>query len=460
MSLLGAVMIVAAALCGLCGATAWGATTGSVEGENAVVSATCSSVSVAYQSFPNLPDNVVSQTLTVHGVKISKSTFTFNGPTGTDVIPIVVPPGAGVVDIHATWNTNGSRGHFDLGVPLKCPPDPSFSIEKRQEIAGSGTGFAASPLTGKVGQTVEYDVVVTNTGNVPLTFGEFTDEHCEDVTGGPAGAVAPGASTTYFCMHVLTEVGPYINSAGVTGTPPHSDGSPVAQTSNTVVVTVPAEPAFSIEKLQEVAGSATGFTKSALVAVVGQTVDYEIVVTNTGNVPLTFEFTDESCEDVTGGPGAGAVAPGVSTTYFCEHLMTSDRPYSNTATEIGTPPPGDGSPVTQTSNTVVVVGNPNELGEHEGENGVVVSTCLSVSITYFNFPNEPGNTVTQVLTIHGVKISKSTFTFNGPTGTDVIPIVVPPGAGVVDIHAMWHTNGFRGHFDLGVALKCMREPAS
>lgn len=83
------------------------------------------------------------------GEKVSKSTFAFNGPTGTDTIPIAVPPGAGNVDVHATWSTNGFKGHFDLGVPLQCPPEPSFSIAKRQEIAGGGGGFTASPLTGK-----------------------------------------------------------------------------------------------------------------------------------------------------------------------------------------------------------------------------------------------------------------------------------------------------------------------
>ncbi len=132
MSLLGAVMIVAAALCGLCGATAWGATTGSVEGENAVVSATCSSVSVAYQSFPNLPDNVVAQTLTIHGVKISKSTVTFNGPTGTDTIPIVVPPGAGVGQF--SLSTQSQKRSTIGGV---CTParGPSVHIGKPTQTA-------------------------------------------------------------------------------------------------------------------------------------------------------------------------------------------------------------------------------------------------------------------------------------------------------------------------------------
>jgi hypothetical protein len=193
---------------------------------------------------------------------------------------------------------------------------------------------------------------------------------------------------------------------------------------------------------------------------VGQTINYEIVVTNTGNVPLFFGgFSDEKCESVTGGPGAESIAPGASTTYFCQHLLTEAKAYSNTARVTGTPPVGDGPPTTNTSNPVVVVTNPSETGTEEGEHGVVTATCSYVSVTYRNFPNLPNNTVTQTLTIHGAAVSKTKFTFNGPTGTDIVgPIVVPPGTGVVDIHASWSTNGSVGHFDIGVSLECPPEP--
>ncbi len=46
--------------------------------------------------------------------------------------------------------------------------ESSFTIVKSQEIKGSGTGFVQSEVTGKVGETVDYKIVVTNTGRVPL----------------------------------------------------------------------------------------------------------------------------------------------------------------------------------------------------------------------------------------------------------------------------------------------------
>jgi hypothetical protein len=443
----------------LSAATAWAETSGSVENENAIVTASCTSVSVTYRNFPNAPNNVVTQTITIHGAVYSKTKFTFNGSSGTITMPIVVPPGPGVVDDHATWNTNGARGHFDLGVPLECPAAPDFSIVKRQKIEGSKTAFTTAPLSGTIGQTVEYEIVIKNTGNVPLVFTSFTDEHCGTLTGSPgATAIERGGSFTLHCSHVLTTAGQYENTATATAERSNGSGSPVTHSSNTVVVNVPPQPAFTISKLQELAGSNAGFTTNPLVGTTGQTVDYEIVLTNAGNVPLTFsEFTDNGCESVTGGPGGIEIAPGGSETYYCEHVLTT-LPYTNTATVTGSPPAGDGSPVTHTSNPVEVVAEPGEEGKEEGENAVVTATCSYISVTYRGFPNQPNNTLTQTITVHGVVVSKTKFTFNGPTGTDYVSIVVPPGTGVADVHAIWSTNGFKGQFDIGVSLECPPVP--
>jgi hypothetical protein len=120
-----------------------------------------------------------------------------------------------------------------------CGCKPAFTIEKRQEIAGSERGFTTSPLTGTIGETVDYEIIVENTGSFPETFTEFTDLHCDPGTlaGGPgASAVTPGQSTTYRCRHVLAATGPYTNEATVTGV--SFVGVPVTHTSNQVVVEV------------------------------------------------------------------------------------------------------------------------------------------------------------------------------------------------------------------------------
>jgi hypothetical protein len=117
-----------------------------------------------------------------------------------------------------------------------------FAIEKSQRIAGSGTGYTTSTVTGSTGQTVEYQIKVTNTGTTSLSLSGFADQYCDSGTlsGGPgAAALAPKETTVYTCSHVLTG-GPVVNVATVTGTPPGE--APLTKTSNAVTAEVAAAP--------------------------------------------------------------------------------------------------------------------------------------------------------------------------------------------------------------------------
>ena len=223
---------------------------------------------------------------------------------------------------------------------------------------GSGSGFTTAKLTGTVGQTVDYEIIVKNTGDEPLTFSPLTDPRCDPgtIAGGPGStSVLPGESTTYTCSHVLASVGTYTNVATVAGTP--SGEAPITHSSPPVEVEVGPAPApsFTIRKLQEIAGTSTGFTTEPLTAAVGQTVDYEIVVDNTGNVPLALSgFTDPRCDagTIAGGPGPSPLAPGASTSYTCSHLLSALGPYVNVAGVTATPP-GE-PPLTAVSHEVQV----------------------------------------------------------------------------------------------------------
>jgi hypothetical protein len=239
--------------------------------------------------------------------------------------------------------------------PPQPTAEPAFSIEKLQEIGGGGKGFTTAPLTGALGQTVHYQIAVKNTGRVGETFSDFADPHCDPgtIAGGPGSSpVAPGEATTFTCSHVLTAVGTYNNQAIVTA---HTiGGAPLTQASNEVVVNVPAEPAFTIEKLQQVGSSA--FTSLALMGAIGQTVEYQIIVKNTGNVSLVFGgLADPHCDagTISGGPGSGPVAPGETTTFTCRHVLASPGTYVNEASLSGSP---EGqAPMTHTSNQVEVI---------------------------------------------------------------------------------------------------------
>lgn len=257
--------------------------------------------------------------------------------------------------------------------PGGCGCELSFTIEKLQQVAGSKRGFTNSALTAAIGDTVDYEIVVTNTSHVPMEFSNFTDANCEPgtTTGGPAVGeeILQTHSTVYTCSRKLTTGCVFTNEATVTGSSIYEGAEPpLTQTSNKVVVEIPClsppppppppappVPAFTIEKRQEIAGSKAGFTTALLKGIVGETVDYQIVVTNTGNTPLKFtNFTDAQCDPATlsGGPGEGAVQPGTGTTYACSHLLASTVTVVNVASVIGSAQ--GAAPLSETSNPVEV----------------------------------------------------------------------------------------------------------
>ena len=243
-------------------------------------------------------------------------------------------------------------------LPPQPTDRPEFTIEKLQRIAGGGT-FVKTPLTGSIGQSVEYEILVSNTGDTPLSLSGFSDAHCDAGTlhGGPgAEALAAGGVAIYTCTHLLASPGTWLNTATVEGTPP--GGAPTGHESNTVEVEVPpahGESGFTVDKLQRIAGEGA-FTHSPLTSTVGKTVEYEIVVENTGQVPLTLSgFSDPKCDPGTlaGGPGEAPLAPGESTTYTCSHVL-GEGTWANVAA-VSAAGPGEETPSPLESPTVEVV---------------------------------------------------------------------------------------------------------
>jgi hypothetical protein len=247
-------------------------------------------------------------------------------------------------------------------LPPQPTEEPSFSIVKSQKIAGTSPGFTTSPLTANVNETVDYQIVVTNTSHVKETFTAFSDPNCGPgtISGGPgAASVAPGESTIYTCSRALKTVGRYTNEATVTGNT--VGGRALTQTSNQVVVSVSAinplkrEPSFTVEKRQRI-GSGASFTTATVEGPVDSTVEYEIVVKNTGNVVLGLAgFTDANCDSGTlVGPGQAELAPGHETTYTCTRFLSHTGTFDNVATVTATPA---GEPVLppMTSNQVEAI---------------------------------------------------------------------------------------------------------
>jgi hypothetical protein len=220
------------------------------------LSVTCQQISVTYSGFNDLPGNTVTEVITVDAQHVMTRTFTFDGPTGTDTFPFTSPAHKGLfhVDVRGHWSTNGIKGGYDLPVKEICKPAPAFTVQKLQSIAGSGLEGTSETLTGLVGQTVDYKILLTNTGNTPLMFAQFLDPRCDPgtVTRSTQVEVPVGGTMTFECTHVLTPAdqtaGSVQNVASVTGTPPGELATkPVTHESNTVVVSpvtssIPAGP--------------------------------------------------------------------------------------------------------------------------------------------------------------------------------------------------------------------------
>ena len=141
----------------------------------------------------------------------------------------------------------------------------------------------ASATSARMGDTITYTYVVTNTGNVTLIEVSAAD----DVLGAiPLGAttLGPGVSTSGTLSHTVQESdlpGPLVNLATATGTPPA--GAAVSEKSIAVRVSLVTNPA--IDLLIEA---------SATEAYVGDAITYSYTVINTGDVTLTdIEVNDD-----------------------------------------------------------------------------------------------------------------------------------------------------------------------
>jgi uncharacterized repeat protein (TIGR01451 family) len=215
------------------------------ERTNAVLSADCNQISVLYRGFPPLPGNAVTEVVSIESQHLLTRTFTFDGETATDTFAFTAPgrTSAYHIDVRGKWNGNGFRGGYDLPIRVLCPPAPAFTVQKLQSLAGSSAAPTSETIAASVGQTVDYRFIETNTGNVPLTFGQFLDPFCDTgtVTRSTQEAVSPGEAMSYECTHLLTVAdgvaGTLANTAAVTGTPPGETGAaPVRHESNTVLV--------------------------------------------------------------------------------------------------------------------------------------------------------------------------------------------------------------------------------
>lgn len=203
---------------------------------------------------------------------------------------------------------------------------PAISIDK------SGTG--PDPLA--VGATVNYSFVVTNTGSVSLSSVNVVDAlpglspvSC------PSTTLASGAATTCTASYTVTQAdvdaGYIINTATASGQPPGVGPAVTASDSESLPPSQFAD--ISLDKIASAPNP----------PMLGDTVNYDFVVNNTGNVSLSAIAVSDPLPGLsTVSCPATSLAPMASMTCTATYTITqadvSAGSIINTATVTGQPP--------------------------------------------------------------------------------------------------------------------------
>ncbi len=230
---------------------------------------------------------------------------------------------------------NGPQGPTDSNqvvVPLTQVPD--IAIVKEASSALSDPAV--------VGEVITYSFTVTNTGNLTLT-GVVIDDPLTGLTPSSfvVGTLEPGEVSSVFTATYAIDAddiaaGEVVNQATATGT--YDDGSgpatvddlsgPTNLTDEPVIVPVlPEAPALTIVKTASFSNGG-GYTR------VGDVIDYQFVVTNTGNVTLS-DVTPRELDLTFGGqppagslepitPGPQVLSPLAQATFTTRYVLTQD----------------------------------------------------------------------------------------------------------------------------------------
>lgn len=187
-----------------------------------------------------------------------------------------------------TWSVPGAAAQ--PLVAIAAGPDGFVwylgqSLDRIDRIDAKGADLAVQvngPGSVVAGHPIDYEVVVSNTGTEALTGVTVTDDVVPDCNRA-IGDLAAGASSTVSCSRATTfaDRGTFTNVANVV-----SDQTPPVA-SNAKRTSVTANPVVTIDIVALERG-----------AVVGESLDYRVFLTNAGNVPLTgVALTDANVPD-------------------------------------------------------------------------------------------------------------------------------------------------------------------
>ncbi len=315
------------------------------------------------------------------------------------------------------------------------PRAPALSLTKSANASGVSAPAA-------VGDPIVYTFSVTNTGNTTLTGVVITDQLAglsalTYTWPGADGVLAPTQSATAVATYLVTQAditaGAVDNLAVASGLDP--DDAPVESEPAATDTPLAANAAISLVKSVSPSDAAS--------FVVGQTLIYSFVVTNTGNLPIsTLSIADLSFSGSGPLPAAtcptGSLAPGAQATCTSSYVITQDDldvgEITNTAEASGLAP--DETPVTSNESSAVVPAaqTPSLLLAKSADTTEVTEAGQTVTYTY-------RLTNTGNVTLSAAAVTETVFTGAGTAPAPECPAeaaTLLPGA-FVDCTATYTT---------------------
>lgn len=228
-----------------------------------------------------------------------------------------------------------------MGKPAIPAASPNVTIVKSVTSVG---GVSGTPAATCAGQVIDYQVVITNTGNQTLTDVLVTDATLSTTLASLA-SLAAGTTLTYTAKQKVIQAnidggGAITNTAVVTSAQTPSRRS-------TVTTSVSQSPGMSIKNSVISVGGIFG---NPAVTEAGEVIDYQIEVTNSGNTTLTNVLVTDPAGGGTLSPAASLPVSG-SVTYPTSQTVTqaqidSGQAITNTAVVTSAQTPSQTSTVT------------------------------------------------------------------------------------------------------------------
>jgi uncharacterized repeat protein (TIGR01451 family) len=238
------------------------------------------------------------------------------------------PDDDGDIDNTATVTTDQTPPEED---DEDVPVDPPSGLLFDKVVTGIDT--AGDGILNAAGDIIDYDLVVTNTGSVTLTNVTVTDPLTQVNTN--IGDLAPGASQTVSTSYTITQADIDSNAtlepndmlAGQIDNTATADSDQTPPQEDDEDVPVELNPQLTLDKV--VTGVDTA--GDGILNQAGDIIDYDLVVTNTGNQTLTNVIVTDPLTQLN--TNIGDLAPNGTATVSTSYTITQADIDSNATLE-------------------------------------------------------------------------------------------------------------------------------